>query len=57
MTLIPAARVAALCLLAVVLLTAAVRTATPRLASTQAEAVVVAVGPALFKNCDAVHRR
>jgi Excalibur calcium-binding domain len=56
MTLIPA-RVAALALLAtVVLLAAAVRTAAA-LAPAQAEALVDAVSPALFKNCDAVHRR
>jgi hypothetical protein len=57
MTLIPAARVTTLCLVATVLLvSAAARTATA-VASTEAGAVVVAVSPALFKNCDAVHRR
>jgi hypothetical protein len=57
MTPIPAARVAALCLSAtVLLLAAAARTATSAVASTQADAAA-AVIPALFKNCDAVHRR
>jgi hypothetical protein len=57
MTVTAPTRLAVLCLLTtVLLLAAAARAATPALASTQSDAAVARI-PALFKNCDAVHRR
>jgi Excalibur calcium-binding domain len=57
MTLTPTGRAVALCQLTTVLLVAAAARTATAVASTQADAVVVFVSPALFKNCDAVHRR